>query len=71
MFEGLVARVAQRTAKIAEARAGNAVQEMADSVPSGISVMATDGGIELSGAGLRYQWVLDPVLRDAVREGWS
>jgi hypothetical protein len=71
MFESLVARVELRAAGIARSRAGGAAGRMTQRMQPDIVVTAVDGGVELSGVGLRHRWVLDPAFRDAVREGWS
>ncbi|HEX8191348.1 MAG TPA: hypothetical protein VF552_00465 [Allosphingosinicella sp.] len=63
MFE----QVQERVRRLADARAGRRRKQLAErfaaDLPGGVSVRESDGGVHLSGRGLRRRLALDPALR--------
>ena len=63
MFERLLLRSNLRADERARARAEALAERLADAVPAGIAVRAAEGGVVLSGRGLRRRFALEAALR--------
>jgi hypothetical protein len=68
MFEGLEPRARRAAERRAKARAAELAQQMGELLPRGISAEAVDGGVAVSGRGIRRRWLLEPALRWMIGE---
>lgn len=68
MFERLEARARRAGEARANVRAAELAQRMRESVPRGIRAEAVDGGVAMSGRGIRRRWLLEPALRWMIGE---
>jgi hypothetical protein len=66
MFERLSERARQAAEVRAEARRRELAAPLAAELPAGIEAAKVDGGVELTGRGLRRRLALDPELRSLI-----
>jgi hypothetical protein len=62
MFAGLIARAERLARARARARGRALAERFAEALPKGVEAEAGEGGVRLSGKGLRRRFVLDPAL---------
>lgn len=62
MFEGMIARAERLAQARTQARGRALAQRLADALPKGVQAAADEGGVRLSGKGLRRRLALDPAL---------